>query len=350
MTKAITINRKKLAATNGGSPLLRLQRVLRPVLIVSASIYLVRQTFGPNIFTEESKSNVSRVQAVAAPIINDQAATTPSRLLSLPLPLDRGVKVASLSPASCSALETGEKNPFDGIYERGTWGNKIMTIAAFYNNANWPPTKRSSSSGGGSNLGSETTTSLRLINEAIVQYNISSMIDMPCGDLNWIFDSWETDSLKVYLGLDIAKDVIALNQIRFAHHSNKLFRHWDGASCSLPKYHAPDGAAATSFELVHSRDVVQHLPQEMGLKFFCNIFQSGAKILITTTFPGAVNRNIRMGGAYKNNLAAPPFNFPVEGVKCEETHPAHESDSTCIYDLTQDWVHDYIKDNKCNFN
>ena len=67
-----------------------------------------------------------------------------------------------------------------------------------------------------------------ILRETIQSENVKTMIDLPCGDLNWILDSWETDSLELYLGLDIAKPVIDVNVQRLAHHSNKLFRRWDG--------------------------------------------------------------------------------------------------------------------------
>jgi hypothetical protein len=67
---------------------------------------------------------------------------------------------------------------------------------------------------------------------------------------------------------------------------------------------------------------------------------------VITTFPGAKNRNIRrMGGAFKSNLSDKPFDLP-EG-KCEATHPAHEDDQTCVYDLRQPWVKEWVEKKKC---
>jgi hypothetical protein len=269
------------------------------------------------------------------------------------VPMDRGVKVAALHPSSCAAVSAGgEGNSFDSIYEKGIWGGKISEIDNFYGDGQWPPKERNSASGPGSKIGHATSTSLRILKETIQKYNISTMIDMPCGDVNWIFDSRATDSLQLYLGLDIAEKVIAMNQIRFAHHSNKMFRHWDGVSCPLPKYQLSHDSTTSlaPFELVHSRDVVQHLPLAAGLQFFCTIFQSGAKVLVTTTFIGLTNRNIDIGRFYLNNLSRDPFNFPEDGVTCELTHPQHEGDSTCVYDLTQPWVQEYIRKNNCTAN
>jgi hypothetical protein len=56
----------------------------------------------------------------------------------------------------------------------------------------------------------------------------------------------------LYLGLDVILDVM-----QFAHHSNKIFRHWDGALCGrLAQYQLdPYNKAPQSFELVYSPDV-----------------------------------------------------------------------------------------------
>ena len=71
-------------------------------------------------------------------------------------------------------------------------------------------------------------------------------------------------------------------------------------------------------------------------------------MLLTTTYPNKTeNRNINEGRAYKNNLMIDPFNFPKEA-ECHRTHQEQirEEDVTCIYDLTQPWVGEFIS-RKC---
>mmetsp|Transcript_5921 Transcript_5921/g.9860 ORF Transcript_5921/g.9860 Transcript_5921/m.9860 type:complete len:108 (+) Transcript_5921:568-891(+) len=105
---------------------------------------------------------------------------------------------------------------------------------------------------------------MAIINDAILKYNVTSLIDVPCGDANWIFDSVLTDTIPFYLGSDIAQIPIAQNQHQFAHHTNKKFRVWDARAGSMPKYYprtttnrgaaADDGAAAAAlqpFDLIH---------------------------------------------------------------------------------------------------
>jgi len=257
-------------------------------------------------------------------------------------------------PDQCSLRVT---DVFDMIYSGGGMGKKqhLREPKEFYSSAQWPPQySEKSSSGRGSYLGSSTETSLRIIQETIAKYDVRSIVDIPCGDVNWIFDSFETDSIPLYLGLDIVKEVIALNKKRFKHHKNKLFAEWDASKCEIPKYvdhHDYSGGAAVekSFDLVHIRDVIQHLPIDAGVSFFCNVFKSGAKLMIATTFPDG-KENGRgasgLGAFYKNNLFLSPFSFPND-VKCEPTHPRIESDETCIFDLTQPWANTFVNE-KCN--
>lgn len=249
-------------------------------------------------------------------------------------------------PDRCESPIRGQ---FDKIYESGTWnyGQTLRKPDDFYSDAAWPPKEslKSSSSGGGSNLGYPTETSLKIIKETIAKYNASSMIDIPCGDVNWVFDSFVTDSLPFYLGLDIVGAVIKINERRFAHHRNKQFNFWDATACTLPMFQ--DGTRdVQEFDLVHVRDVIQHMTLDQGVKFFCNVFNSGARVLITTTYPGLTkNSNIQEGGWYKNNLLLEPFLFP-KTEDCTPTHPNVEDDLTCVYNLAESWVQEFTS-SKC---
>jgi hypothetical protein len=242
---------------------------------------------------------------------------------------------------------------FDHIYtDKMFWSNvHLRQPDEFYGNANWPSLRNPKlSSGEVSNLGISTKNSLRLIKDAIRR-----LVDIPCGDLNWMMDSYITDSLPFYLSLDIVNDVIDINQKRFAHHKNKLFQFWDAAECEIPKFinhddtNQEEPVLTTTFDLVHVRDVVQHLPLDKGVALFCNIFKSGAKYLMTTTYPSVTsNDSIEPGMWYKNNIKLPPFSFLHEET-CTPKHAALEYDHTCVYDLRQPWVQDFISQ-KCSLS
>jgi hypothetical protein len=256
-------------------------------------------------------------------------------------------------PDSCdmavSASSQKITTAFNQVYDQSTWGGTKLKPEDFYNNANWPPAERKAGSGPGSDLGVATRVSLRILNEVIKQRNITSMIDVPCGDANWVFDSiWTDHHLSIFLGLDVALHPVQQNSLRFSHHINKAFRQWDATGCSFPKFKWSPKEEPRSFELVHVRDVLQHLPLDSGVRFLCNVFSSGAKVLATTTFPKVFrNRNIIAGEFYRNNLFKEPFDFPKGSGVCEATHPILERDETCIFDLQQDWVAQFIE-SKCN--
>jgi len=248
------------------------------------------------------------------------------------VPINQTMQPFGIVPDNCESPMRGLQ--FDKIYDQGKWfeGKHLRHPSDFYSNADWPPKdiQRISASGAGSDRGYATVTSLKIITDAISKFNVKSMIDIPCGDVNWIFDSLETDTLPLYIGLDISFGVIDVNKQRFGHHKNKHFRFWDATVCPLP-----------ATDLVHVRDVIQHMTLDQGVKYFCNVFKSDAKVLITTTFSEPVeNMNIREGGFYENNLLLEPFSFPPGN--CNATHPKHEKDLTCVYNLTEGWVHEFM--------
>lgn len=263
------------------------------------------------------------------------------------VPDETSLATIQLVPSQCESPTRGKQ--FDTIYHGGKWGAKMKPPQDFYGNAQWPPRmeRKKSASGRGSDLGGSTETSLLILKETIAKYHVRSMIDIPCGDVNWIFDSFETDTLPVYVGLDIVHPVIGVNEMRFAHHSNKVFSYWDATECVLPQFQKGGGGGGEQqqpFDLVHVRDVIQHMPQERGIQFFCNIFRSGAKRLLTTTFPQSDNQipaTMEEGGFYHNNLSMEPFGFPTAEY-CTPTHPMAEEDETCLYDLTLPWVQTFL--------
>ena len=254
-------------------------------------------------------------------------------------------EMVTVVPGECDSLSRGK---FDKIYEQGKWSVKLLQPSDFYGYAYWPPkeSRKKSASGRGSELGKYTTASLQIVIDTIKNYGATSMIDIPCGDVNWILDSFETDSLPVYLGMDVTLAVIEVNQQRFAHHRNKKILFWDATECPLPKFRFGSNTASHAFDIVHVRDVIQHLTLGQGVRFFCNVFTSGARVLIATTFPEGKNIDIEEGSYYQNDLTKEPFLFPKSD-DCVATHPEAEEDITCVYNLTAaGWMQSFVE-RKC---
>jgi len=242
------------------------------------------------------------------------------------------------------------------------------------------PLSRLSGSGTGSNLGIATSVSVMFLASVIADFKVETMIDAPCGDANWQFQAWEVDSIRAFVGLDIVHAVIDLNARRYAFHSNKIFSHWDFSRCPLPRIRwlarrdARDDAEArpavtgppVAVDLVHMRDVLQHLRSSSALRALHNVMSSGARLLVATTFPSdrgagkgaaanatsplgagrrlqANNRKILEGNFFAADLLRSPFNLP-RPLRCEPTHPHLEADLTCVWRLDNTSRHAWLRE------
>jgi hypothetical protein len=87
------------------------------------------------------------------------------------------------------------------------------------------------------------------------------------------------------------------------------------------------------FDLVHARDVFQHMPLERAAEAARHIKESRCRFVVATTWPKSMNERIPEGSFYFNNMDEYPFNFP-KPVKCVRTHPHLEEDLTCLYHFT----------------
>jgi len=261
--------------------------------------------------------------------------------------------MAALEPAACnSSMLTHD---FSTSYYRNVVGShdrvKVNALRAKYSYG--LVRELASGSGAGSDLGPATSASLSLLKRTIPRLGIRTLIDTPCGDVTWQFHSWEMDSLAEYVGVDVVRAVILMNAMRFAHHSNKHFAHWDFVGCGIPRLRTRRGAVRP-FDMVHMRDVLMHLSIRSGVRAIQNVCLSGAHYLMATTYNRTLTRAGRKaplqptssvpvlvntrgshpddGGWYPNNLALPPFNLP-QPIDCVQTHPHHEPDFTCVYDV-----------------
>ena len=311
-------------------------------------------------------------------------------------------------PARCLAAASEAQSAFRTIYDKSVWvkkdksSNQLLDAEAYYTQADplEMARQRVSASGHGSDHGLATVASLRFLREVIRNYSVSSMIDVPCGDANWQFETQAVDTIDAYAGLDIVQRVVDFNRRRFSHHSNKVFEVWDFATCALPRLQRTkqNGTLPQPFELVHSRDVFQHMRASSALKAIHRVVASGARLFIATTFephasragghpwryppqphprphmpfalskqprgadasrsstwswpwasrmPGGRALQDRMeaaespkvaeeGGFAQVNLGARPFVLPPP-VRCVATHPTIEPDLTCLYVLTSSW-------------
>src|SRR5271157_1733125 len=98
-----------------------------------------------------------------------------------------------------------------------------------------------------SGLGSELKQTREIIKQLpllIKQFNIKSLLDIPCGDFNWM---QHVDLGCAYIGADIVKELIEENKRKY----NKTFVHLDLLTSKLPKV-----------DLILCRDCLVHFSVE----------------------------------------------------------------------------------------
>lgn len=148
--------------------------------------------------------------------------------------------------------------------------------------------------------GSSFEQTIQLRNELfniIKNYNIKSILDIPCGDFHWM-QLIVKDNIK-YIGADIVKPLIKMNQKKYGQNKNRKFLVRNIYENKLP-----------SNDLVICRDCFVHLPFTEILKSLKNIKKSGSMYLLSTTFPeNKINIDCTQGEWRKINLEIEPFNL-----------------------------------------
>lgn len=198
------------------------------------------------------------------------------------------------------------KSVFNQIYDTNRWGS-AESISGF---------------------GSEINQTKNLISEIekiLVEKNINSFLDIPCGDYNWMK---EVNMNKIkYTGADIVKDLIEKNIEKFKDKENVSFEVLDLIQDPLPQH-----------DIIFVRDCLVHLPFSEITKAIKNIKSSGCKYLMTTTFTNCnQNIDIIMGDWRKINLEKKPFNFPkpliIINENCTEANGKYQDKSMAIWDI-----------------
>ncbi len=170
-----------------------------------------------------------------------------------------------------------------------------------------------------------TMKSTALLRQALpnllTKYEIQSMLDIPCGDAYWI--SQTLPKGINYIGADIVPALITTNSTEKSDLGR--FQVLDLVSSQLPKC-----------DMVMVRDCLIHLPNRMVKQALANVRQSGAKYLLTTTYPGrAANIDIEIGGYRPVDLQAAPFNLPAPLQIILETEGSASGKSIALWSISQ---------------
>lgn len=180
---------------------------------------------------------------------------------------------------------------------------KLQSIfARIYENKIWG--KEESLSGDGSRMA--TTLTVRLLLPSLIKLlNIETLIDVGCGDFNWM--KTVPLDVKKYIGVDIVPEVIEKNNKNYANNV-RSFICLDAVHEQIP-----------CSDLILCKDVWQHLSFKDISAVVANFKKSGAHYLLTTSyFNISKNIDISSGGFQPVNLLKPPFNFPEPLITFDE--------------------------------
>lgn len=169
-------------------------------------------------------------------------------------------------------------NVFDEIYKTNYWNSQ------------------ESSSGGGSTLNA-TQTIRKYLEYLFVEKEIKTMLDIPCGDYNWM-NTVKKNNLE-YIGADIVPALVDKNK-KMYESNDVSFIIRDLAKDSLP-----------TVDLIFCKDCLQHLSYLNAKKAINNVKNSKSKYFLVTTYPKTWRNWDILDGDYRPlNLRKSPFNFP----------------------------------------
>jgi hypothetical protein len=194
-----------------------------------------------------------------------------------------------------------------------------------FNTNGW--TSDESISGPGSTLEQTKIIREEILN-LIDKFKIKSIMDAPCGDLNWMKHLFKNESMNdvKYFGVDIIPDIIENNIKRYSS-SNISFKKMNICEDVLPKC-----------DLILCRDCLVHFNTTSILNTIKNFKKSQSTYLLTTTFSNRRNnKNLQTGSWQPLNLRAEPFNFPAPILsiieRCTENNGIYSDKSLALWSL-----------------
>lgn len=135
---------------------------------------------------------------------------------------------------------------------------------------------RESVSGGGSTLA--FTESIRAgLAEWLARHEIGSMVDLPCGDFNWMRLVQFPAGMR-YTGIDIVPALIEANRAKYEA-PGRTFELGDIIAGPVPPA-----------EVYFCRDVFIHFPNDAVEQSIANVRATGARYLIASTFPDVTEK------------------------------------------------------------
>ena len=167
-----------------------------------------------------------------------------------------------------------------------------------------------------SGAGSEVKATIHIIKRLpclFKKYNIRGLIDLGCGDFNWIRRA--INPLDLYLGIDIVDDLISINNESYA---NDKIRFKQGLVQNFFEEYNDNRYSA-----VLLGDVLVHLSFDDISMVLNNLSKSKIKFMLATHFTEHIkNNNIKTGDWRCLNMTKEPLNLslPLESIPYEEPY------------------------------
>lgn len=184
------------------------------------------------------------------------------------------------------------------------WKNKSAeeVFTSIYQGKSWGG--HQSVSGRGSD-DDQTAVIAAEIPNIIAKLNVTSLLDIPCGDFHWM-KNVQLGSTK-YIGSDIVADLVAKNNAEFSS-PTVTFQQLNLIEGPLPKV-----------DLIFCRDCLVHFSFAHVRSSLKTIVTSGSTYLATTSFSKRnSNDDITTGNWRPLNLRTAPFSFPAPLIEIDE--------------------------------
>tara|TARA_B100000427_G_C15300791_1_gene503948 strand:- start:39 stop:575 length:537 start_codon:yes stop_codon:yes gene_type:complete len=152
-----------------------------------------------------------------------------------------------------------------------------------------------------SGVGSEdknTQVIQKILPRIIQKYNIKTMLDCPCGDMNYMSKILPSVNIN-YMGADIVNDLIVDNKQKYP---NYKFMQFDVVNQKLSTY-----------DLIVMKDLLNHLSINNINKIISNIKNSGSTYLLLNNNKQETNGNSVLTAPFWNNInwKIDPWNLNV---------------------------------------
>lgn len=154
-------------------------------------------------------------------------------------------------------------------------------------------------SGHGSNINTDQSNNLiSSLSEFIKNYQINSLLDMPCGDFLWMNELLKKNNIIKYLGIDIVDEIIKKNKIKYENEKIK-FSNFDIISFNTKE----------NFDLVFMRDFFIHINNTDIKTILKNLQNMNINYFAFENYNIKKNEDVITGRHRKINLKLEPFSL-----------------------------------------